>query len=189
MPSVLIFIKEPLRAYAIWGGAYAQVYFGNGNNPDFVSDVLKDMKHDMMIQGLLDVIKTPDMVFLLPLILVSSVVLITRWKKGMDKTTLNTYLLLWLIFTGIVWLYSKMYANYLGYVNQVVLFAIPLSIPIIEAITNRITPKKMAMCAIVFMIAAAGFYHLHFQKRLKTSIFYMFNSKEQIITPGFVNNI
>ena len=190
MPSILIFIKEPLRAYTIWGGAYAQIFFGKGNNPDFVSDVLKDMKHDMMLQGLIDVVRVPDTAFLILLIIVSFVLLFRRWEQGMDKTTLNIYLLLWLIFAGIVWLYSKMYTNYLGYVNQGVLFAILLSLPAIETITGRISPKKTAVYASVSVVVIALLYYAYFQKRLKTSIFYMFTAQEeQIVTPDFVNTI
>ena len=190
LPSILIFIKEPLRAYTIWGGAYAQIFFGKGNNPDFVSDVLKDMKHDMMLQGLIDVVRVPDTAFLILLIIVSFVLLFRRWEQGMDKTTLNIYLLLWLIFAGIVWLYSKMYTNYLGYVNQGVLFAILLSLPAIETITGRISPKKTAVYASVSVVVIALLYYAYFQKRLKTSIFYMFTAQEeQIVTPDFVNTI
>ncbi|GEM_PF-5477137 len=189
LPSVLIFIKEPLRAYAIWAGAYAQVYFGKGNNPDFATNVLKDMKHDMMINGLIDVIKTPDTAFLFLLVLVSFVLFVIKWRQGMDSIKLNIYALIWMIFGGIVWLYSNLYANYLGYVNQVVLFAIILSLPVIEQITKSITPKKLAACASIFLVLIVGLYYAHYQKRLKTSIFYVLNSREQIITPGFVNTV
>ncbi len=189
LPSIFIFIKEPLRAYAIWGGAYAQVYFGKGNNPDFATDILKDMKHDMMIKGLFDVIKTPDTAFLILLILISTVLLIRQWRQGMDKMEFNIYLLIWMIFGGIIWLYSNMYANYLGYVNQLILFAVLLSLPVAVKITNAAAPKKLIVYVSIFLAAIIGFSYLHFQKRLKTSIFYVFNSKEQIITPGFVNDI
>ncbi|MBI5048543.1 MAG: hypothetical protein HZB54_06325 [Deltaproteobacteria bacterium] len=189
LPSIWIFIKEPLRAYAIWGGAYAQVYFGKGNNPDFAADVLKDMKHDMMIKGLIDVVKVPDTVFLLLLVLISTVLLIRKWRQGMDKIEFNIYLLIWMIFGGIIWIYSNMYANYLGYVNQLTLFAVLLSLPVVEKITNAAAPKKLIVYVSIFLATIIGLSYLHFQKRLKTSIFYMFNSKEQIITPEFVNDI
>ncbi|MBI3754579.1 MAG: hypothetical protein HY265_00235 [Deltaproteobacteria bacterium] len=198
LPSIWIFIKEPLRAYAIWGGAYAQVYFGKGNNPDFAADVLKDMKHDMMIKGLIDVVKVPDTVFLLLLVLISTVLLIRKWRQGMDKHApeglnrgmeFNIYLLIWMIFGGIIWIYSNMYANYLGYVNQLTLFAVLLSLTVVGKITNAAAPKKLIVYVSIFLAAIIGLSYLHFQKRLKTSIFYMFNSKEQIITPGFVNDI
>lgn len=189
LPSVLIFIKEPLRAYAIWAGAYAQVYFGKGNNPDFATDVLKDMKHDMMIKGFIDLIKTPDTSFLFLLILLSLVLLIRKWRQGMDSIQLNIYALIWMIFGGIAWLYSNLYANYLGYINQVVLFAIILSLPVIEQITKSITPKKLAACASIFIIAITSLYYLHFQKRLRTNIFYLFHPEEQIVTPPFVKDI
>ncbi|MDP2682197.1 MAG: hypothetical protein Q8P28_05235 [Deltaproteobacteria bacterium] len=189
LPSVLIFIKEPLRAYAIWAGAYAQVYFGKGHNPDFATNVLKDMKHDMMINGLIDVIKTPDTAFLFLLVLVSFVLFVIKWRQGMDSIKLNIYALIWMIFGGIVWLYSNLYANYLGYVNQVILFAIILSLPLIEQIAKGITPKKLAACASIFLVLIVGLYYAHYQKRLKTSIFYILNSREQIITPGFVNTV
>ncbi|MEK7842080.1 MAG: hypothetical protein AAB197_05340, partial [Deltaproteobacteria bacterium] len=189
LPSIWVFMKEPLRAYAIWGGAYAQVYFGKGSNPDFATDVLQDMKHDMMLNGLLDVIKVPDTVFLILLILISLVLLIKKWRQGMGKMEFNIYLLIWMIFGGIVWLYSNMYANYLGYVNQVVLFAIILSLPVIGQITKSITPRKLAACVSIFLVLMAGLYYAHYQKRLNTSIFYVFNSREQIITPNLVNTI
>ncbi len=198
LPSIFIFIKEPLRSYAIWGGAYAQVYFGKGNNPDFAADVLKDMKHDMMIKGLIDAIRVPDTVFLLLLVLISTVLLIRKWRQGIDKHVpgglnrgmeFNIYLLIWMIFGGITWIYSNMYANYLGYVNQLTLFAVLLSLPVVGKITNAAAPKKLIVYVSVFLAAIIGFSYLHFQKRLKTSIFYMFHSNEQIITPGFVNDI
>lgn len=189
LPSIWIFMKEPLRAYAIWGGAYAQVYFGKGSNPDFAADVLKDMKHDMMLNGLLDVIKTPDTLLLSLLVLVSFVLFVIKWRRGMDSIKFNIYVLICMIFGGIVWLYSNLYANYLGYVNQLVLLAIILSLPVIEQITKSITPRKLAACASIFLVLMAGLYYAHYQKRLKTSIFYVFNSREQIITPGFVNTI
>ena len=172
MPSLLIFIKAPLKAYSIWFGAYAQVYLGKGDNPDFATDVLSDLKRVMMVNGLMETVKKPDMAFLISLCLVSTVVYF-RYRKRL---------------AGILLVYSSLFAGYQRYVNQLVNFAIILAIPLIETslmLINRRTAKIFLPA--LFLLLSIGLYQLYF-KRLTTVR--SFHSKETLLmTPRFVNSV
>lgn len=188
IPSIIIIIKEPLRAYWIWAGAYAQIYLGKGSNPDFAVDVVKDIKHDMIVQGIMDVIKVPDTTVLFLMQAASVFFLLYKWKC-LDKIKARIYLLTLLIFGGIIWVYSNLFANYIGYVNQLVLFSLILLLPLVEVIVKKIGFKKIVVLGAVFMLATTGLLYYHFQNKLKTSIFYVLRSDDTIITPEFVNSL
>ena len=188
IPSVVIFLKEPLRAYTIWAGAYSQVYLGKGANPDFKIDVLKDIRVERTMNGLIGALKVPDTAFLIPLVFVSTMIFFYKYGL-MDRAKKNVYFLTWAVFGSIIWLCSNLYLAYFAYVNQVVLFALLLIIPGVEALTLKVKPKNIAISMAVFVIIFTALFYSHFQKKLNTSIFYMFASKEQIITPGFVSGV
>src|SRR3990170_210413 len=125
---------------------------------------------------------------LIPLVFVSTMIFFYKYGL-MDRAKKNVYFLTWAVFGSIIWLCSNLYLAYFAYVNQVVLFALLLIIPGVEALTLKVKPKNIAISMAVFVIIFTALFYSHFQKKLNTSIFYMFASKEQIITPGFVSGV
>ncbi|TAN62053.1 hypothetical protein EPN18_05480 [bacterium] len=188
LPSVWMYIKEPLRAYTIWAGAYAQIYLGKGSNPDFAVDAVGG-KTEMILTGLIDIINVPDNVFLLAALVISTVMFFSGTRRALDKARVNVYALAWLILTAILYIYSNLYGNYLGYVNQVVLFIIVLSFPLAMLVSTRLGAKVMAVLAVVFIALSTVLFYVHFQKRLNTSIFYFTGSTDVIVTPAYVNTV
>ncbi len=187
LPAIYIFLKEPERAYAIWAGIYAQIYLGRGDNPDFVVDVHGASKYDMIRKGLYEIITVPDNAFLIVAILVSlAVFFYGRKSRAADAVRERVYLFSGLIFLGIIWVYANLYGNYLGYVNQLVLFALFLCAPLAAAVSRRLDLKRLVIAGSVISLIAVALFYRHYQKRLKTSIFYMFGSKDVIVTPAYV---
>ena len=190
VPSALIFIREPLRAYTIWAGAYAQIYLGKGNNPDFVVDANGANKHAMILSGLKDVVTVPDTAFLILLVAAAGmVVLFTSWRKNCGRVKSEVYLLAFLTFGAIAWVCSNLYGNYTAYVNQLVVFAILLTLPLMEEAAKRLNARRLAAALLVFIVVMPAFLYVHFQRRLHTSIFYMLRTDDRIITPAFVNAV
>ncbi|MBI5236609.1 MAG: hypothetical protein HY886_10235 [Deltaproteobacteria bacterium] len=189
LPAIIIFIKEPVRAYTIWAGAYAQIYLGRGNNPDFIIDVHGQDKTGMMLNGLREIMNVPDMTLLLGVFVASTIIFFIHTRRRVDKTHATVYLFAWMVFVSIVYVYSNLYGGYLGYVNQVVLFLCVLSVPLIEAIANRVGFKKLVFSSAVITLAVVAAFYVYYQRRLKTSIFYMLKSDDLIVTPAFVDKV
>jgi len=189
LPAIWIFIKEPLRAYTIWAGAYAQIYLGKGDNPDFIVDIHKTNKTVVMMKGLIEVITVPDTVVLLVLIAVSTAVYFIRRRRFADIQRGRVYIFIWLVFSAIVYVCSNLYGNYLGYVNQVVIFMILLTVPFFEEISERVSVKKIIIGLSVVIILSVAALDAHYRRRLKTSIFYMFRADELIVTPALVDRL
>ncbi len=189
VPAIIIFIKEPVRAYMIWAGAYAQIYLGKGNNPDFVVDVHGTDKTGMILNGLREIITVPDMALLLLLFLASTVVFLVHTRRRIDSNHATVYLFAWLLLASIIYVYSNLYGGYLGYVNQVVLFICILLVPLIELIANRVSFKKIVFSSFVISCAVVAVFYVYYQRRLKTSIFYMLRSEDLIVTPAFVEKV
>jgi len=189
LPAIVIYIKEPLRAYTIWAGAYAQIYLGRGNNPDFMVDVHGGAKFAMILNGLGEVVRVPDMAILLLFLTVSTIVFLRSRRAHLDTFRREVYLFVWLVFGAILYVYTNLYGGYLGYVNQVVIYLIILGIPLAEAVCARVDVKKLVAGLAVFLALITAAFYVHYQKRLKTSIFYMFSSPDLIITPAFVDSV
>lgn len=189
VPSIVLFIKEPLRAYSIWAGAYTQIYLGKGSNPDFMTDIYKDSKTERMLSGVLEIVKTPDIAFLILAVFTSMIVIFFFWRKNVDKIKADVYLLVCLIFGSIIWVYSHIYVHLVIYANQIVLFAILLTLPLLEEISKRKTAKKIIIYSTFFLAAAISLLYLRFQQGFKTNLYNMLYSSDTITTPGFVNKI
>lgn len=189
IPAIWIFIKEPVRAYMIWVGAYAQIYLGRGDNPDFARDVQRLVKTDMMLHGLKEIIVTPDMTFLLVLFAVSAFILVFRRWRMLEAERRNVYIFIWLVFAGICYVYSNLFGGYLGYVNQVIIFMVVLLVPLCEELSERVGVKRLAIASALLCAVVTTALYYHFEKRLKTSIFYMFGSRDLIVTPAFVDRV
>ncbi|MBI5885807.1 MAG: hypothetical protein HZB85_04405 [Deltaproteobacteria bacterium] len=189
LPAVWIFIKEPLRAYTIWAGAYAQIYLGKGNNPDFIVDIHKGNKTAVMMKGLIEVIAVPDTVVLLVLIAASTAVYFIFHRGVADTQRRRVYVFIWLVFATIVYICSNLYGNYLGYVNQVVIFMVLLTVPLFEEIVKRVSAKKIVIGLSVVIILSVVALDVHYRRRLKTSIFYMLPSDDLIVTPALVDRL
>ncbi len=190
LPSAVIFAQEPFRAYTLWGGAYAQIYLGKGNNPDFAVDVHGPEKLHLMANGLMDALRVPDTLFLVLLLAISVVVFFFAWRRRITREKLYVYSFIWLVFAGIILVYAGLYQNYIGYVNQIVVFAILLTLPLFESVAGYLTLKRITIVAGVFLLVFASLFYVHFQKKLKTSIFYIFDpGSDIIITPRFVDNV
>lgn len=189
VPSMLIYLKEPLRAYTIWAGAYAQVYLGRGNNPDIVKDVHRGMKAEMALRELWDVVRVPDTAFLIIMTILSTAVFISISSRKLDKARSQSYLFAWLVLASIVLVYSNLYMSYLGYVNQIVLFMLILTLPLLKTLSERLGLRKLIAVIVIFLALSAALLYLHFQSRLKTSIFYAFRSNDLVITPQFVDSV
>jgi len=189
VPSVLIFLKEPLRAYAVWAGAYAQIYLGKGSNPDFAVDIYRGLKGGFMINGAISVLKVPDLSLLLLLAIVSIFVYFFRTRHGRDSRRADVYLLLWLIFVAVIWVSSSLFIDYLSYINQAVIFLILLCFPVAELAAKGVSPRKFAICSLTVLVLLGGLFYAYFQKRHRTSIFYALRSSDSVITPAFVNSV
>jgi len=185
LPAIYLFLKEPARAYAIWAGIYAQIYLGRGNNPDFVVDVHGAGKYGMIRKGLYEIITVPDNAFLIIAVLVSLCVFFYT-RKTIDAVRGRVMLFAGLIFLGIIWVYANLYGNYLGYVNQLVLFAVFLCAPLAMMVSRRLDLKKLVIAGSVLSAIAVVLFYWHYQQKLRTSIFYMFGSKDVIVTPAYV---
>lgn len=187
LPAIYLFLKEPARAYAIWAGIYAQIYLGRGNNPDFVVDVHGAGKYGMIRKGLYEIVTVPDNAFLIIAVIASLIVFFyARKTRVIDSVRARVYLLSALIFIGIIWVYANLYGNYLGYVNQLVLFAIFLCAPLAMAVSRRFDLKRLVIAGSVISVLAVALFYWHYQSKLRTSIFYMFGSKDVIVTPAYV---
>ncbi|MBI5970624.1 MAG: hypothetical protein HY884_05670 [Deltaproteobacteria bacterium] len=187
LPAIWLFLKEPERAYAIWAGIYAQIYLGRGNNPDFLVDVNGAAKYAMIRKGLYEIVTVPDNSFLIIVLLASLVVFFyTRKTRMIDAVRGRVYLFSALIFLAVIWVYANLYGNYLGYVNQLVLFAIFLCAPLAMTVSRRLGLKKLVIAGGAVSVAAILLFYWHYQQKLRTSIFYMFGSKDVIITPAYV---
>ncbi len=189
LPAIIIFIKEPLRAYTIWAGAYAQIYLGKGNNPDFVVDVHGTDKTGMLFNGLREIVTVPDMALLLLLFLASTMIFFIHTRRRIDKTHATVYLFAWLVLASIIYVYSNLYGGYLGYVNQVILFLCVLTVPLVELIANRVGFKKLVFSSVIVSCVVVAAFYVYYQRRLKTSIFYMLRSDDLIVTPAFVEKV
>lgn len=189
LPAIWIFIKEPLRAYTIWAGAYAQIYLGKGNNPDFIVDIHKGNKTAVMTRGLMEVISVPDTVVLLVLLAVSTAVYFLIRRRAVDTPRRRVYLFVWLVFASILYVCSNLYGNYLGYVNQVVIFMILLTVPFFEELTQRVSARRFIIGLSVVVVLSVVALDIHYRSRLKTSIFYMFRSDDLIVTPALVDKL
>lgn len=188
LPAIAIFLQEPLRAYAIWGGAYAQIYFGNGSNPDFAVNALQDVKAEMTIRGILEVIRTPDVLFLITLLGIALVLFISKCRN-IAKPKTNVYILACIVFLSIILVYSRMYLSYIGYANQVVLFALVLTVPLAEYAARYLNIRRFIVISSCLFLTLTAVTYFHFQKKLKTSLFYVLKSGDTIITPGFVSKV
>ena len=153
VPAIIIFIKEPVRAYMIWAGAYAQIYLGKGANPDFAIDVHGTAKGGMILNGLREIVSVPDMVLLLAVFAASTIVYLAHTRRHVQRRHATVYLFAWLVLISIVYVYSNLYGGYLGYVNQVVLFLCVLSVPFIELMADRVGFKKLLFSSVVISCA------------------------------------
>lgn len=189
LPAIWIFIKKPLAAYTIWAGAYAQIYLGRGANPDFVADINAADMTAMKTRGLIEVITVPDTAVLLVLIAASTAVYLVFRRRLADIQRRRVYVFIWLVFATIVYICSNLYGNYLGYVNQVVIFMALLTIPLFEEISARVPAKKIIIGLSVVIVLSIVALDIHFRRRLKTSIFYMFRTEDLIVTPAFVGRL
>lgn len=192
-PAIMIFFKEPLRAFTIWGGGYGQIYLGVGSNPDFVTGMTSAEVTHKMLSGLKAVLKTPDTMLLLFLIGASLVVVLLKGREISLRRSLHVYLLAWLSFGAILWVVKNLFLNYLGYRNQLAPFAIALSLPVATAFSKRFSLKQIAAFAVVFILLFTGAFYIYLQKKLKTDIFLSAGtgkkSSDLIITPGFIRSI
>ena len=187
VPAFWIFIKEPQTAYAIWAGAYAQIFLGKGSNPDFMTGINMSNIAGMKIRGLIEVISVPDTALLLVLAAVSTVVYFIGYRRRVDIERRRVYLFIWLVVASIAYVCSNLYGNYLGYVNQVVIFLILLAVPLFVEISARVSVKKIVIGLSVVIILTIIALDLHFRNRLRTSIFYMFRHDDSIVTPALVD--
>ncbi|MBI5561712.1 MAG: hypothetical protein HY894_02490 [Deltaproteobacteria bacterium] len=188
LPAIAIFIMEPRRAYAIWGGIYGQIYLGRGANPDFLTDVHGSGKYAMIRMGLKEIVTVPDTAFLIAVLAASTAIFIYK-RRDIESRVTRVYLLAWLAFGGIAYVCANLYGNYLGYVNQLAVFAICLSTPLFMEISRRFGLKKILICSCAASVAVTAGLYLHFQARLRTSIFYIFRTQDTIITPAFVDSV
>lgn len=189
IPSVLIFILEPSRAYAIWGGAYSQIFFGKGSNPDFMTDVFKDAKAQMMLKGFFDILKKPDMLFFIPAIILSAFIVFFKWRGINDRLRSNVYLLALAISTAIIMVYSNMWLNYAGYRNQTVLFSLVLIAPLVDDIGRRTAFLKLASYTVILFICLAGLYNIFSKDTFMVGAFSTFKPPSIFATPEFVNAV
>lgn len=187
VPSVYIYIKEPLRAYIIWGGAYMQVYLGKGNNPDFMSGVLEErVRTGLMLRGILDVIKVPDMALLF--ILSAPSILLVIFRAGRDRLRADVYIFAWAVLAAIVYVYSRMFLNYMGYINQLVIFLILTTAPLMGFIFKRKIGGRIIYYALIPPALLAVVFFTHFHKkfeRLRERLSYT----GSVLTPGLVREI
>lgn len=185
LPSIVLFIKDPFMAYTMWVGAYAQIYLGKGNNPDFMKNVLSDIKTDLMINSLLDMIRVYDIVFLVILIFISTISFFLWGRNSSDKVKGNVYTFIWLIFGGIALVCSNLFVSYMSYVNQLVLFAILLTLPLFEEISRRTDVRKLMAYLSLLIVAVMVIMYVKINNKVRS---YML-SEDLVITPGVVNSI
>lgn len=150
LPTLLIVIKVPKRALALWGGINTQVFLGLGSNPDFLTNIYGNTKNWLIYDSLKQVFTIPDIV---PLFIMSGLSLIVL-KKYLSKEQIAINIFCIGLLASIATLYLTLFSGYVAYMNQVVIYLILLSLPVILFVKNFLFEHRKFLIISIMSTAA-----------------------------------